>query len=136
MSEISKRLTILLGAAALAGGGVAAAQGGYGQQQGQQGGNAQNPAQQQSPQGAEDFSDEQIQSFVEAKAEVDSINQEFQEKMQNAEDPAKVSEMRQKANQQMVQTVQSAGLEPAQYNAIARAVRNDSELQEKVESME
>lgn len=133
-NDIRKHLTVLAGALALAGSGAVAAQGqgGYGQQ-GQQGQQA--PAQ-QAPQGADDFSDEELQSFAEAQQEVSAISKDFEGKIQDTEDPAKMAEMRQKANQKMVEAVQNAGLEPAKYNAIANAVRADPELAEKIEGMQ
>lgn len=132
VNDIRKHVTVLVGALALAGSGAAAAQGaqgGYGQQ-GQQ-----NPAQ-QAPQGAEDFSDEELESFAEAQQEVSAISKDFEGKIQDTEDPAEMAEMRQEANQEMVEAVQSAGLEPAKYNAIANAVRADPELAEKIEGMQ
>lgn len=133
MSDIRKQLTILAGALALAGSGTVAAQGAQGGA-GQQGQGYQSPAQQ--PKGADDFSDEKLESFAEAEQEVRSISQDFEGKIKDTEDPAKMAEMRQQANQQMVEAVRDAGLEPAEYNAIANAVRANPDLAEKIESMQ
>jgi hypothetical protein len=136
-NDVRKRLTMVAAAAALAGSGAALAQDGYGQQgqQGQQGDDAyQQPA--QGAQQADDFSNDELKSFAKARQQVTSISQEFQSEMQEAEDPAKVSEMQAKANQEMVEAVRDVGLEPAEYNAIANAVRSDPELEEKVKKIQ
>lgn len=129
---IGKRLILAAGTLALASGGAIAQGGGYGQQQQQQ---QQPPQQQQQAPSAEDLSDEKLASFAEAQEKVDSISQDFQRKMQNTEDASEMSEMRQQVNQQMVAAVRDAGLDPAEYNEIARAVRSDPELEKKVEEV-
>ncbi|MES1945451.1 hypothetical protein PC39_15087 [Salinisphaera sp. PC39] len=132
MNDIRKRLTILAGAMALAGSGAAAAQGDY--DQGQQG-NAPASAQ-QAPKGASDFSDKELQSFAEAQQDVSEISKTYEGKIKDSQEPAKMAEMRQKANKEMVKAVRDAGLEPARYNAIANAVRSNPELASKVEQMQ
>lgn len=128
---IGKRLILVGGTLALASSGAIAQGGGYGQQQQQQ-----PPQQQQQAPSAEDLSDEKLASFAEAQEKVDSISQDFQRKMQNTEDASEMSEMRQEVNQQMVAAVRNAGLEPTEYNEIARAVRSNPELEEKVEELQ
>lgn len=134
-NDFRKRLAVIAGAAALAGSGAVAAQGNYGQgQQGQQG-SAPPPAK-QAPQGAADFSDEELQSFAEAQKDVSEISKEYEGKIKDSQEPAKMAEMRQKANKKMVKAVRDAGLEPTRYNAIANAVRSNPELAKKVEQMQ
>lgn len=128
--NLRKRLVIIAGAMALAGSGAAAAQGDYGQ--GQEGGAYQ--TQQQAP-SAENLSDEKLAAFVEAQEKVETISQNFRNEAQNTEDPSEVTEMQQQVNQQMVAAVRDAGLEPTEYNEIARAVRSNPELEKKVEEM-
>lgn len=94
----------------------------------------QEPAQQQAPQ-AKDFDKAELESFVEAQAEVSTISQDYRKKMQNADDPEAQASMRQEANQEMVQAVNEAGLDPSTYNAIAQAAQSDPQLAQKIEGM-
>ncbi|MDT0617840.1 DUF4168 domain-containing protein [Salinisphaera sp. P385] len=94
----------------------------------------QEPAQQQAPQ-AKDFEKAELESFVEAQSEVSTISQDYQKKMQNADDPEAQASMRQEANQEMVQAVNDAGLDPSTYNAIAQAAQSDPQLAQKIEGM-
>lgn len=94
----------------------------------------QQPAQQQAPQ-AKDFDKAELESFVEAQAEVSDISQDYQQKMQNADNPEAQASMRQEANQEMVQAVNDAGLDPSTYNAIAQAAQSDPQLAQKIEGM-
>jgi len=132
---IRKTLAVTVGTMSLALSGAAFAQGGYGQQgqQGQQGGYQSPPPQQQ--QGAKDFSDNQLQAFAEAQQEVSAISQELRQDIQNTEDSTERMKLQQKANQEMIQVVRDAGLDPATYNAIGKAVQNNPQLEKKVESM-
>lgn len=107
--------------------GVAVAQ----QQQQQQ----QPPQQQQQAPQAKDFDKAELEAFVEAQAEVSDISQDYQKKMQNADNPEAQASMRQEANQEMVQAVNDAGLDPSTYNSIAQAAQSDPQLAQKIEGM-
>lgn len=117
----------VLAAIALAGSGAATAQ--------QSGGNYGNqpPPQQGQP---TDFSDEELSAFADAQIEVREISQKYQSKLSNAEGPEETNKIRNQANQEMAAAVNNAGLDPATFNAISQAARNDRELASKIQSME
>lgn len=95
----------------------------------------QQPQQQQQAPQAKDFDKAELEAFVEAQAEVSDISQDYQTKMQNADNPEAQASMRQEANQEMVQAVNDAGLDPSTYNSIAQAAQSDPQLAQKIEGM-
>lgn len=84
---------------------------------------------------AQDFSDEELQSFAQAYDKVRSISQEFATKRKNAKESAEKDRIRQRANERMVEAVRAQGLEPARYNEIANAIRNNPELAKRVQGL-
>jgi len=89
------------------------------------------------PQQAEsiDVSEQQLQSFAEAQSAIMDIQNDFTQRMQNAENPEAANQLRQQANEEMVAAVESAGLEVDTFNSIAMAIQNDPELQQKLQEM-
>ncbi len=149
-----KRLTTAICFFALAGspavfaqgGGYDAQQGGGAAQgQGQRGGAPQGGAPQGQggagqaaapPQSADDFDKEELESFANAREKVQTIQQDYSQKLQEAEDPSKSRELQQQAQQEMVQAVQAEGLDASTYNQIVTAVQSNQELQKKVEDLQ
>lgn len=103
------------------------------------------PQQQQAPQGQgaaptqeqvpTNFSDTEIEKFVAAQDDLETIRQEYSGKLEGTEDPDKAAELQQEASQKMVNVVQDEGLDVETYSNIALAVQSDPELREKVEGM-
>lgn len=83
--------------------------------------------------GETDFSDEEIESFTTARADVQKLQQEYASKIQQA-DQEEAAELKQEAQQEMTSAVEDAGLDVQEFNNIARAAQNDQELAEKIQS--
>ena len=79
-----------------------------------------------------DFDQSQIESFVDARADVQQLQQEYASKIQQA-DQEKAGQLKQEAQQKMVSAVEDAGLDVQEFNTIARAAQNDQELAEKIQ---
>lgn len=82
--------------------------------------------------GGADFSDDQIESFTSARADVQQLQQEYASKLQQA-DQEQATELKQEAQQKMVSAVEDSGLDVQEFNNIARAAQNDEELAEKIQ---
>lgn len=91
------------------------------------------PAQAQAQ--AANFSDEQLMKFADASKEIALLNQEYTGRLQNAEGEEAQQQVRQEANDKMVDAVESSGLEVDTFNAIGEALQNDPELMQKVQEM-
>ncbi|HSH49621.1 MAG TPA: DUF4168 domain-containing protein [Halomonas sp.] len=123
-----QRLTTLFAAALLSTGlmsGLAYAQ--------QDAAGAGEPAQAQAQ--AANFSDEQLMKFADASKEIALLNQEYTGRLQNAEGEEAQQQVRQEANDKMVDAVESSGLEVNTFNSIGEALQNDPELMQKVQEM-
>lgn len=83
--------------------------------------------------GDKSFSDDQIESFTTARADVQKLQQEYASKIQQA-DQEEAAELKQEAQQEMTSAVEDAGLDVQEFNNIARAAQNDQELAEKIQS--
>lgn len=84
---------------------------------------------------ASDFSDDDVETFVEVQPDIEEIRAEYSERLQGVEDPTQAAQLQQEAGQRMVETVTEAGLEVETYNNIAIALQSDAELRQRVESM-
>lgn len=129
MRTIKQPVLALLAAAGLiAGATTATAQG---QSQGQPQGQPAAPVQ-QAPQ--MDVSSDQVSSFVDAYMAVQTINQEYTQKLQNVEDPEKATKMQQEAQTEMQSAVSDSGLSIEEYQQIAQAAGQDEELRAQIEA--
>jgi len=95
----------------------------------------QQPPQQQPPQDV-DFSDVELQSFAEARSAITEIQQDYSQRLQNADDPEKANSLQQEANEEMIDAVEETGLDVESFNTIAMAIQNDPELQQKLQEIE
>lgn len=75
-----------------------------------------------------DFSQQQIESFVDAATEVQRVQTELDVKAQAAQDPAEVAELQQQAQADASQAVEESGLTVDEYAAIAEAANQDPDL--------
>ncbi len=99
---------------------------------------AQNYGDQGSTQGKQqqaDFSKQELQQFVTAKAEVDQIRSDFSEELQGVEDSKKARQLQDKYTQKMVDAVQDTGMSVQEYNEISRAAQTNPDVGEKIEKM-
>ncbi|MFO7763483.1 MAG: DUF4168 domain-containing protein [Wenzhouxiangellaceae bacterium] len=83
-----------------------------------------------------DVSDAELQSFAEARTAITEIQQDYSDRLQNADDPEKANELQQEANEEMIGAVEDTGLDVESFNTIAMAVQNDPELQQKLQQLE
>lgn len=100
--------------------------------QGGQQGQGQGQYEQQQPQ-ADDFSEDQIESFVSARAEVDELRQEFRPKFQEAEDVDTAQNLRKEFQKEAIQILDEEGLDVQTYNGIVKGMDRNKELRNKIQ---
>lgn len=83
--------------------------------------------------GDANFDQEQIESFAQARAEVQQIQQEYASQAQQGDDK-EAAQMQKEAQQEMVSAVEDAGLSVEEFNRIAQAARSDKELSERIQN--
>lgn len=108
---------------------------GQGAQQGQRGqqGGGGAPAQQR-PAPAEDVSDEELDQFTAAVAALQEIKGDYSEELGQAGDRDKAREIQSEMQEEMRQAIKDEGLSIQRYVRIGEAVKQDSDLNEKVQS--
>ena len=84
---------------------------------------------------ATDFSDSELQKFVDVQGDLEEIRNEYSGRLESTEDPDQAAKLQQEASQKMVQTVQNEGLDVETYSNIALAIQSDAQLRDKVQSM-
>jgi len=87
---------------------------------------------QESQKGADDFSDEELEKFSEARSKVEEMSSEYSQKLEGVEDPEKAREIQTKYSQKMSDAIEDIGLSVQTYNEISRAAQNNPELREKI----
>jgi hypothetical protein len=83
-------------------------------------------AQQAAP--GSDFSQQQIEAFVDAATEVQRVQGELDTKAQQAQSPEEVAQLQRDAQAEASQAVEDSGLTIDEYAAIAKAANEDPEL--------
>ncbi|WP_430475827.1 DUF4168 domain-containing protein [Thalassospira lucentensis] len=79
-----------------------------------------------------EFGDQKLQQYAEAVTQIQELNVEWQQRIQQTEDPGKAQELRQTANEEMVGAIREEGLTLEEYNQITDAATNDPELRNKI----
>ncbi len=87
---------------------------------------------QQQPQQATEVSEQKINQFVDALAEISTIRQTAAVELESAADMEEAQKVQQDAQQRMVKAVESAGLSVEEYNQIASLMGSDPELAERI----
>lgn len=82
-----------------------------------------------------EFSEEQLETFVEARAEVIEISRKWQDRLNNVESQDELTEAQNAAQEEMVEAVQDQGLSVEDYNLIADAAQRDPELMDQLNDM-
>lgn len=103
------------------------------QSQGEQGQTEYENQYEQNQPKAEDFSDEEINSFVSARGEIDELRQEFQPKFQEADDVDKAQKLREEFQNKAIQILDDNGLDVQTYNNIVKGMDSNEKLRKKVE---
>ena len=75
-----------------------------------------------------DFSQQQLEAFVDAATEVQRVQTELDVKAQEAQNPEQVAQLQQEAQEQATQAVEGSGLSVDEYAAIAQAANQDPNL--------
>lgn len=84
---------------------------------------------------AANFTDEQLQQFVDASRELQGLVEEYNPRIQQAPSDAEKQSLMQEANNKMVGVVESKGLDANTYGAIGTAVQSDPELANRVKAL-
>ncbi|RII37989.1 DUF4168 domain-containing protein [Pseudooceanicola sediminis] len=90
----------------------------------------------QSEQAQASFSDEQIESFVDAAVEVSEVRDSYLPQIQAAKDDAEAAELTQKAQQEMATAVSTTeGMDVDTYNKISQTAQQDPALNDRLVAM-
>ncbi len=92
--------------------------------------------QQQPPQQKIEVTDSDLNSFATAQTSITEIQQDYSQRLQGVNDPEKANELQQEANEKMVSAVEESGLDVESFNAIAMAIQNDPELQQRLQEIQ
>jgi len=79
--------------------------------------------------------DHELTTFVSALVRLVGVQHGYMMMMQNEEDPARLDEIKHHAIEDMTTAVQQDGMSIDRYNAIATALKSDTGLQGRVESI-
>ena len=99
------------------------------QQQGQEGMGA--PEQQQQA----DFSDQELETFVELQDEIGEVREQYVSEIEAAGSEDEARQLQQEAQTEMVEVIEDAGMSVEEYNAIAVAYNSDPSIQERVDAL-
>lgn len=77
-----------------------------------------------------------LEAFAAARVSIVEIQEDYSTRLQNVEDPQKANELQQAANEEMIEAVETTGLDVESFNTIAMAVQNDPELQQELQQIE
>jgi hypothetical protein len=75
-----------------------------------------------------DFSQQQIESFVDAAVEVQRVKTDLDAQTQGVTGQEDIVRLHQEAEQQAIQAVEDSGLSPTEYTAIIQAASEDPQL--------
>lgn len=84
---------------------------------------------------AMDFSDADLQSFVEVQESLQEVRVKYSTLLEEAADQTEAQALQEQAGQEMVEAVEASGLDVDAYNQIAMALQQDPELQARVQGM-
>lgn len=87
------------------------------------------------PQQQADFSDEELQQFVDLQDEIGAVREEYVSRIEAADSEDEARQLQQEAQSEMVDTIEAAGMSVQEYNAIAVAYNSNPEIQDRVDAM-
>lgn len=120
--------------AALIAGGLAVTAPAFAQEQGS-GGGAQQPPEGGGSQQQMDISDEKLEQFAEAYADIREVRSEYVPKLQQAEGQEEQAQLQEEGQQEMVAAIESNDMDVSEYQQIGRQLNNDQELQERLKQI-
>ncbi|SEF61467.1 DUF4168 domain-containing protein [Halopseudomonas aestusnigri] len=80
-------------------------------------------------------SESDLEKFVSAEEKVNEIRQELTDELRAASDQEQAQQLQFDAQQEMVEAVESSGIEVARYNEIASRMQTDTELRERAQQL-
>lgn len=90
---------------------------------------------QSSQQQSTEFSEQQLETFIDAREQVIQISRKWQDRLNNAESQDELAEAQNAAQEEMVNAVRDQGLSVEDYNLIAEAAQQDPELMDQLNEM-
>lgn len=82
-----------------------------------------------------DFDRQELETFLEARAEVLDIQKEYSNRLQSAEDDQEVADLQSEVREKMAAAVENAGITVEKFNRIAQAAQNDPDVAAELESL-
>lgn len=99
----------------------------------------QGQAQQQHPgqaaQGQAEVSDEQLQAFAEAQDAIRNVQTKYQSQAADVTSEAEVRTLQEQMNTEMIEEIESSGLNVEEYRTITAALQTDPSVQEKYNAL-
>lgn len=85
---------------------------------------------------AEDFSQQQLERFVDTQKQMGQIQQEYSRKLQDHQDkPEQAMTIKKEAQQALASAVQESGLKVQTYNQIIRLAQQDADFRARLQGM-
>lgn len=82
------------------------------------------------------ISDDMLSQFADAQQSVQKISQSAIKKLGQTQDKDAAEDIRQKANEEMVNAVKDTGLSVKDFNGIARALQSDQQLRQRLSKIQ
>lgn len=80
-------------------------------------------------------SEQKLEQFVAAYAEIQAIRAEYMPKLQQAEDEEEQARLQKQGQEEMVNAVRDEGLDVSEYQRIGQKINSDQELQSRVKTL-
>lgn len=80
-------------------------------------------------------SQEKLEQFVAAYAEIQAIRAEYMPRLQQAEDEEEQARLQKEGQEEMVSAVRDEGLDVGEYQQIGQKINSDQELQTRVKTL-
>lgn len=87
------------------------------------------------PEAATNFSDEDLQRFVDVQPELQSVRMDYASRLEQAEDADAAAQLQEEAGQEMVAVLEENEMDVDIYNQIAMAIQQDETLRTRLEQM-
>lgn len=84
---------------------------------------------------ATEFSESELETFVNAREKVVDISSDWEDRLNNAESQDELNDMQQAMQEEMVQAVQDEGLSVNEYNTIVSEAQSDEDLQRRIDEL-
>lgn len=80
-------------------------------------------------------SQEKLEQFVAAYAEIQAIRAEYMPRLQDAENEEEQAQLQEQGQEEMVSAVRDKGLDVSEYQEIGQKINSDQELQSRVQDL-